>query len=289
MMALGWVTNLIQRGRASLDRLDGIFSTRSELAEAQDAVAVSTFERNLTFEKVGFTYDPERGNVLDRIDIHIEKGRTLGVVGPPGAGKTTMILLLMRLYDVGSGSIRIDGIDIRQMKIESLRSLVSISPQEPFLFAGTVRENITFGGRDVTDAALQRATHLAALDDTIDVLPHGFDTVVGEKGVILSGGQKQRVALARALLNDAPILILDDPVSQVDTRTAARIVDTLRSMSGDKTQIIISHRLSAVRHADQIVVMEKGRIVTIGSHAQLMAAGGYYARAHGLQELEDAV
>jgi ATP-binding cassette subfamily B protein len=120
-------------------------------------------------------------------------------------------------------------------------------------------------------------------------LPHGFDTVVGEKGVILSGGQKQRVALARAFLNDAPILVLDDPVSQVDTRTAARIVDTLRTLSGDKTLIIISHRLSAVRHADQIVVMEMGRIVTSGSHAQLMAAGGYYARAHGLQELENAI
>ena len=289
MMALGWVTNLIQRGRASLDRLNGIFSTRSDLAEAQDAIPVSSFERKLTFENVGFAYDPSRGNVLQRIDIGIKKGQTLGVVGPPGAGKTTMVLLLMRLYDVSSGSIRIDESDIRQLKIRSLRSLMSISPQEPFLFAGTVRENITFGGKDVTDAALQRATHLAALNDTIDELPHGFDTVVGEKGVILSGGQKQRVALARALLNDAPIMVLDDPVSQVDTRTGARIVDTLRSMSGDKTLIIISHRLSAVRHANQIVVMEKGRIVTTGSHAQLMAAGGYYARAHGLQELEDAI
>ena len=289
MMALGWVTNLIQRGRASLDRLNGIFSPRPDLAEAQDAISLSSFERKLTFENVGFAYDPSRGNVLDRIDIGIKKGQTLGVVGPPGAGKTSMMLLLMRLYDVSSGSIRIDGTDIRQLKIRSLRSLMSISPQEPFLFAGTVRENITFGGKDVTDAALQGATHLAALNDTIDELPHGFDTVVGEKGVILSGGQKQRVALARALLNDAPIMVLDDPVSQVDTRTAARIVDTLRAMSGDKTLIIISHRLSAVRHADQIVVMEKGRIVTTGSHAQLMAGGGYYARAHGLQELEDAI
>ncbi|MBR9985798.1 MAG: ABC transporter ATP-binding protein [Desulfosarcina sp.] len=289
MMALGWVTNLIQRGRASLDRLDGIFSTRPELAEAQDAISVSGFERTLIFENVSFAYDPGRGNVLDRIDIRVKKGQTLGVVGPPGAGKTTMMLLLMRLYDAGSGSIRIDETDIRQLTIRSLRSLVSISPQEPFLFAGTVRENITFGGKGVADADLQRATRLAALDGTIDELPHGFDTVVGEKGVILSGGQKQRVALARALLNDAPILVLDDPVSQVDTRTAARIVDTLRRMAGDKTLIVISHRLSAVRHADQIVVMEKGRIVTSGSHAQLMAAGGYYARAHGLQELEDAI
>jgi ATP-binding cassette subfamily B multidrug efflux pump len=289
MMALGWVTNLIQRGRASLDRLDGIFSTRPELPEAQDAVPISGFARELTFKTVSFAYDPNRGNVLEQIDMSLEKGQTVGIVGPPGAGKTTMIHLLMRLYDATSGGICIDGTDIRQLKLKSLRSLMSISPQEPFLFAGTIKENITIGGKAVTEADLQRATQLAALDSTIDALPHGFDTVVGEKGVILSGGQKQRVALARALLNDAPILVLDDPVSQVDTRTAARIGETLRDMAGEKTVIIISHRLSAVRHADQIVVMEKGRIVTTGNHAQLMAAGGYYARAYRLQELEDAI
>jgi ATP-binding cassette subfamily B multidrug efflux pump len=200
-----------------------------------------------------------------------------------------MMQLLMRLYDVRSGSICIDGKDIRQLKIKALRSLMSMSPQEPFLFAGTVRENITIGSKAVTKTDLQQATQQAALDGTINALPQGFDTVVGEKGVILSGGQKQRVALARALLNDAPILVLDDPVSQVDTRTAARIGEMLRHMAAEKTLIIISHRLSVVRHADQIVVLEKGRIVTSGSHAQLMADDGYYARAYRLQELEDAI
>ncbi|BBO67742.1 multidrug ABC transporter ATP-binding protein [Desulfosarcina alkanivorans] len=289
MMALGWVTNLIQRGRASLDRLDGILQTRPELAEARDAISVSGFHQRLTVEDVSFAYDTDRGRVLDHIDLRLDKGDTLGIVGPPGAGKTTLMHVLMRLYDVTSGRIRIDGIDIRQLKIESLRSLVSVAPQEPFLFAGTVRENITFGSKRVSDAELQQVTHMAALDDTIDELPDGFDTVVGEKGVILSGGQKQRVALARALLNDAPIMVLDDPVSQVDTRTAARIGRTLKAMAGEKTLLIVSHRLSAVRHADRIVVMEKGRIVTAGSHARLMAAGGYYARSYRLQEMEDAI
>ncbi len=289
MMALGWVTNLIQRGRASLDRLDGIFSTQPELAEADDAQPISGFDHGLAFENVSFAYDPDRGAVLRQITLTLEKGQTLGIVGPPGSGKTTILQLLMRLYDVDSGAIRIDGTDVRCLKSADLRSLMSIAPQEPFLFAGTVRENITFGSGSVTDTELDRVTHLAALDSTIAELPHGFDTVVGEKGVILSGGQKQRVALARALRNDAPILILDDPVSQVDTRTAARIVDTLKAMAGYKTLLIVSHRLSAVRHADPILVMEAGRIVATGNHDQLLAAEGYYAKAYRLQELEDEI
>ncbi|BBO74309.1 multidrug ABC transporter ATP-binding protein [Desulfosarcina widdelii] len=289
MMALGWVTNLIQRGRASLDRLNGIFQTRPELPEAPDAIRLSGFERSLTFDNVRFTYDPQRGRVLDGIDLELEKGRTLGIVGPPGSGKTTLMNLLIRLYDLDSGSIRIDGTDIRQLQIQSLRSLICMAPQEPFLFAGTVRENITFGAGEVSEKELHRVTRLAALDTTIGELPDGFDTVVGEKGVILSGGQKQRVALARALLNEAPVMVFDDPVSQVDTRTAGRIVATLQSMSGKKTVIVISHRLSAVRHADRILVMDSGRIVSAGSHTRLMAEGGYYARAWRLQEIEDAV
>ncbi|MGA6925087.1 MAG: ABC transporter ATP-binding protein [Desulfosarcina sp.] len=289
MMALGWVTNLIQRGRASLDRLDAILSTRSELVEAPDAIAVSGFAQDLTVENVSFAYDGNRGKVLDRIELTLPKGQTLGIVGPPGTGKTTLTMVLMRLYDVSSGTIRIDGVDIRRIELEALRSLVSVSPQEPFLFAGTLRDNITFGRLDISDAELQRIVRLSALDDTIAELPRGFDTVVGEKGVILSGGQKQRVALARALLNDAPILILDDPVSQVDTRTAARIGEALRNFSGQKTLIVVSHRLSAVRHADRIIVMENGRIVATGGHDQLMAADGYYARAYRLQEIENAI
>jgi ATP-binding cassette subfamily B multidrug efflux pump len=288
MMALGWVTNLIQRGRASLDRLDGILSTAPELVEAKDARPVIGFHNSLIVDEVNFAYDAERGPVLRRVSLSLKKGQTIGIVGPPGSGKTTLLQLLLRLYDVDAGSICIDGEDLRHLKIADYRALISIAPQEPFLFAGTVRENIIFGKPDVSEAQLARATRLAALDTTIAELPDGLDTVVGEKGVILSGGQKQRVALARTLLDDAPVMILDDPVSQVDTRTAACIVDTLRSMATDKTVLIVSHRLSALRHADVIVLMDNGRIVSSGNHEQMMAADGYYARAFRLQELQDA-
>ena len=288
MMALGWVTNLIQRGRASLDRLDGILSTQPELKEAGDALPISDLSETLIIDNVSFTYDAQRGEVLHGINLSVKKGQTLGIVGPPGSGKSTLLQLLLRLYDVDEGTIRIDGIDLRRLKIDDWRALVSYAPQEPFLFAGTVRENITFGRTDIGEDALERASRRAALGSTIAELPDGFNTVVGEKGVILSGGQKQRVALARALLEDAPIMILDDPVSQVDTQTAARITETFRSLAGRKTLLITSHRISALRHADLIVVLDNGRIVAAGNHDQMMAAEGYYARAHHLQELEDA-
>ena len=289
MMALGWVTNLIQRGRASLDRLNGIFQTVPDLADADDARPIPGFSRELAFEKVGFGYDKDRKDVLKGIDLTVTKGQTLGIVGPPGSGKTTLLQLLLRLYDVTAGAVRVDGANVRDLKLTDLRALMSLAPQEPFLFAGTVRENITVGSTRVTQSQLEQAARRAALEETIAELPDGFETIVGEKGVILSGGQKQRVALARVLLNDAPILILDDPVSQVDTRTAARLVDTFRSMAGDKTLLIASHRLSAVRHADRILVMNNGRIRSSGSHEELMKAGGYYARAFRLQELEHAL
>jgi ATP-binding cassette subfamily B protein len=288
MMALGWVTNLIQRGRASLDRLDGILSTPPDLVEADDARPVDGFREELRLDNVSFTYDPDRGEVLHRVGLSVKKGQTLGIVGPPGSGKSTLLQLILRLYDINAGTIRVDGTDLRRLKISDLRALISFAPQEPFLFAGTVRENITFGRTDISDEALEQASRGAALGSTIAELPDGFNTVVGEKGIILSGGQKQRVALARALLEGAPIMVLDDPVSQVDTQTAAHITDTFRSLTGHKTLLIASHRISALRHADHIVVLEHGRIVAAGNHDQMMAAGGYYARAYRLQELEDA-
>jgi ATP-binding cassette subfamily B protein len=221
------------------------------------------------------------------VDLRIDAGSVLGIVGPPGSGKTTLLSLIPRLYDPTAGRIRLDGCDARRLRIEQVRAAIAFMPQEPFLFAGSIRENITFGDPDVSEQRLIQAARDAALLDTIQGLARGFDTVVGEKGVMLSGGQKQRVALARCLLAGAPILILDDPISQVDFETGDRITQALRRLAGRRTILIVSHRLSALGFADQIVVLDRGRIAVSGQHAQLMDSSEYYARTYRLQEIEE--
>jgi ATP-binding cassette subfamily B protein len=291
MMALGWVTNLIQRGRASLDRIGHILETAPDIKENENARTVDRLRGHIAFEDVYFSYasreGPGRIAALSAIDLSIEPGKLLGVVGPPGSGKSTLLSLVPRLYDVRQGRILLDGLDIRTLKMQDLRSQISCLPQEPFLFDGTIRENITFGNRQITDQQLAVAVSNAALDDMVKHFPNGLDTVVGERGVILSGGQKQRITLARCLLQDAPILILDDPVSQVDLETGTAIINTIRSAAGQKTVIIVSHRLSAVSHADRIVALDQGRITESGTHAELMQAQGYYAKTFRLQQIEE--
>ncbi|MGD9175847.1 MAG: ABC transporter ATP-binding protein [Desulfobacterales bacterium] len=290
MMALGWVTNLIQRGRASLDRLNRILETRPEIEDDQQAEPLRRFEGRIVFENVAFRYKLN-GNgsplALSRITLTVEPGSVLGIVGPPGSGKTTLVSLIPRQYEVTRGSIRVDGQDVRRLTIDNLRSHIAFMPQEPFLFAGTIRENIIFDGPLIAESRLQQVTQEAALYDTIQAFPNAYDTIVGEKGVILSGGQKQRIALARAFNQDAGILILDDPISQVDLATGNAIVETLKTMIGQKTIIIVSHRISAVRFADQIITLEQGHITEQGTHQDLIATDGYYAKAFRLQELEE--
>jgi ATP-binding cassette subfamily B protein len=292
MMAIGWVTNLIQRGKASLDRIDKIIQTLPEIDVRPAEVILERVRGSVVFENVGFSYSPDvhdsdSFSALDRIDIHLDPGKILGIVGPPGSGKSTLLSLIPRIYDVSQGHIRLDGIDIRRLKVRDLRSRISFMPQEPFLFSGTIRENITLGSKKIKDPELIRAAEAASIYETITSFPDGFETLVGEKGIVLSGGQKQRVALARALIKESTIMLLDDPISQVDMETGDAIIKTLRSMAGHKTIIIVSHRLSALGFADQIIALEKGRIVESGNHTELMAQNKYYAKTFRLQEIEE--
>ncbi len=292
MMALGWVVNLIQRGRASLDRIGSILQSQPEIVSKPGAVSLPRAAGQIRFENVLFSYPStarsNRAPVLDRIDFQLEPGQTLGIVGPPGGGKTSLLKLLPRLYDVQGGCILLDDRDIRDVRLQDLRAQMATVPQEPFLFAGTIGDNIALGHPQVREADLIRAARDAAIYDTIQSLPDGFDTVVGERGIMLSGGQKQRIALARAFLFCPALLILDDPISQVDFETGSEIIRTLSNLAGSRTVLIVSHRLSAVRHADQVIVLESGRITEFGTHADLLERGGYYAQTYRLQEIEEA-
>ncbi len=288
MMALGWMTNLVQRGRASLDRIGLILSETPDIVDSGRISPASAVNGAMTFKDVSFTFPHRSETVLNQVTLNLCAGSMLGIAGPPGAGKTTFLNLIPRLYDSESGSILLDGNDIRDYSLTFLRDQFSFMPQEPFLFEGTIRENILIGKPDATDDELIKAVKSASFYDTVNAFSDGFETLVGEKGVILSGGQKQRVALARALLHDRPILLLDDPVSQVDTETESVIIETLNRLKGRKTIIVSSHRLSVFKNADMIAVFEDGSLSESGSHEELMSLGGYYTRTLLLQETEEA-
>ena len=285
MMALGWMTNLIQRGRASLDRIAVILDEKPDL---EDPGHPPVFHQaGLCFESVCFSFSPGGRRILDDISLSMEPGQILGVVGPPGSGKSTLLSLVSRIFDVTSGRVTLDGQNIRDMGLAHLRNRISFMPQEPFLFEGRIRDNILIGNMDAQEYGMLEAAKKAFLLGDIKQFKYGLDTLVGEKGVILSGGQKQRVALARALLHDRDIMIFDDPISQVDTQTAAGIIDSLSSFAKNKYVLISSHRISAVKRAHEIIVLDQGRIVERGNHDTLMGLGGYYARTSGLQDMEE--
>ena len=292
MMAIGWVTSLIQRGKASLNRIDKIMQTHPDIDDIPGARPINNIKGSIMFDNVSFSYpsdlnESSRKFVLEGINIQLDHGNILGIVGPPGSGKTTLLSLIPRIFDASQGRILIDGIDIRNMQLQNLRSQIAFVSQEPFLFADTIWKNITFSNQEINDFELIRATKEACVYDTVKSFPNGYETIVGEKGVVLSGGQKQRIALARALLQEPTILILDDPVSQVDMETGNTIINTIRSKADRSTIIIVSHRLPAVRFADQIIALSKGRIVESGTHDELMANDEYYAKTFRLQEIEE--
>jgi ATP-binding cassette subfamily B protein len=285
VMALGWVTNMIQRGKVSIDRIDAILNTEATIGSRINALAPESISGHIRIENLVFHHgsDKDKTRILNGVSVVTGPGRILGIAGPPGAGKTTLVSLIPRIYDPDSGRILIDNTDVRDFDIHCLRRFISFMPQEPFLFSGTILENLKLGNFQASPDEIDTVVEMAGLTTTLELFPRGLDTMIGEKGVMLSGGQKQRIALARALLKKAPIMILDDPVSQVDIKTAAGIIETLEALSASMTLIIVSHRFQAFRKADRIIVLDRGKIVESGSHEELVAMGGYYARAYVMQ------
>ena len=287
MMAMGWVINLIQRGAASLERINTILQTPPKIVTPKNPQPIGRIHGDVVFEKVDFRYADGLPLSLDGISFRISPGQTLGIVGPTGSGKTTVCHLLPRILDVNMGRILLDGQDIRNLSLDVLRAHIAMAPQDAFLFAGTIRENLSFGMEDASTEDMSRACRAAQFYDTVMGFPNQFETVIGEKGVTLSGGQRQRLALARALLVETPILVLDDPLSQVDTETAAAILANIQRLAGSSTtMIMVSHRISHVRDADVIMVLEEGKMTATGQHEKLMAASEFYRNMYHWQEIE---
>jgi len=293
LIALGWVINLFQRGAASMTRLLDILDAQSALREPERPRELPPVSggRSIEFRNVGFHYPTEPGSptrwVLRHISFVAPAGATVGVVGATASGKSALMDLVPRLFDPQEGEILIDGIPIRDLSIENLRREIGYVPQESFLFSDTIGSNLTYGTSD--ESAASWAAEIAQLDDTIEQFPGGYDTILGERGINLSGGQKQRAALARALARRPSIVLLDDALSAVDTHTEAEILRSLRDALTKRTALIASHRVSAIRDATSIIVLEEGRIVERGRHTELLAAGGRYWTLLNRQQLEESI
>jgi subfamily B ATP-binding cassette protein MsbA len=289
--SLGSIAGLygqFREGTGAITRVFEIIDTRPTILDAPDALPMPAIAGQVTLDDVSFGYGPDR-HVLHDISLQIPAGETLALVGPSGSGKTTLVGLLPRLWDVSSGTIRIDGIDIRGVTVASLREHIGLVAQEPTLFGGTIRENILYGRLDATEAEMIAAAQAANAHDFISVLPDGYDTVVGDRGQRLSGGQRQRVAIARVILKDPPILLLDEATSSLDNESERLVQEALDRLKVGRTTIIVAHRLSTIRSADRIAVLDDGWLVELGSQDELLAADGLYARLHNTQFALDPV
>lgn len=287
--AFGWMFSLVERGRAAMKRLEELFKIEPAIADGESTQPVHGLKQGIEFRNISFAYGRQKnGNgALNGVSFSLPVGRSVGLVGRIGSGKSTVAQLVPRLFDVGGGEILLDGQDIRKLSLRDLRQTLGYVPQDPFLFSTSLRRNLAFGRDDVTEDELKRAAAIARLDRDLEVFPEKLDTIVGERGVTLSGGQKQRATLARALVMDPPVLILDDCLSSVDAQTEAEILRGLRSILKEKTCLIISHRISAVKEADEILVLDDGRIIERGSHDELVRRGGVYAELYKQQRLSE--
>ena len=284
IIALGWVINIFQRGTASLIRINEIMHEQPEIQDAPVAQALE-IAGEIEFRGLNFSYEGKQ--VLHDVNLRVPAGSSLAIVGPTGSGKTTLVSLIPRIYDAEPGTVLIDGRPVREYLVASLRRSIGFVPQETFLFSDRIRENIALGVDSATDQEIHNAADAANIAADIESFPEGYDTMVGERGITLSGGQKQRTAIARALIRNPKILILDDALSSVDTHTEDKILNHLRDVMRGRTTIFISHRVSTVRNADRIAVLNGGRIVELGTHDELLALNGYYCDLYNKQLLEE--
>jgi ATP-binding cassette subfamily B protein len=269
-------------GMSGFERFVEIMETKSSITDSPDAIELTDAKGDIRVEEVSFAY--EGGvNVLSNISLHIPAGKMVALVGPSGGGKTTLCHLIPRFYDVTSGKITIDGTDIRDVTLNSLRSQIGIVQQDVFLFAGSIRDNIAYGKGDASDEEIIEAAKRANIHDFILSLEHGYDSYVGERGVMLSGGQKQRISIARVFLKNPPLLILDEATSALDNETELKIQESLEALSKGRTTLVIAHRLSTIKNADEIVVITSEGIIERGSHDELLEKGGHYARLYRAQ------
>jgi ATP-binding cassette subfamily B protein len=289
MLAIGWAANLAQRGTASMARIQAVLDEVPTVRDGTSARELQTPMGRIEIRDLSYRYGPDLPLVLDRLSLTVEPGRTLGIIGRTGSGKSTLANLLVRLYDPPRGTMFLDGQDLNDLTLASVRGAIAYVPQDAFLFSDTLEANLSFDPAPHTAEEVRAIARVVNLDDEIARMPRGYETMLGERGITLSGGQRQRVGIGRALMKQAPILVLDDCLSAVDTVTEARILAELRPLMAERTTIVVSHRVSTVQHADEILLLDAGRVVERGTHAELLDLGGSYRALHDRQRLEAAI